>query len=215
MMNTTFSIIILFEYLGTFAFAVSGAMLAIKKRIDLFGVLFIGITTALGGGVLRDVLTERLPPAMFTQRVYVLIALLASFVTFFVAFYFKRDTVFDHEFLQRSINLFDALGLGVFTVSGVNVVLEGPNSANFLFAIFIGMTTGVGGGMLRDIMLMEIPFVLRKEIYAVASLTGGAIYYFMYTNSVSPSLSILVCISIVFLIRMLAIFGRWKLPTAY
>lgn len=213
-MHTVDNVIKCFEIIGIFAFSTSGAMKAIKKRIDLFGILFIGITTALGGGVIRDILLNKVPPIMFVEYSNVLIAIVAAIITFSVALKFKDQFANNMELINKIINIFDAIGLGVFTISGMNLAIGVGYGSNPFFIIFIGMITGVGGGMLRDVMLCEIPFVLWEKVYAVASLIGACVYFIMYFYHVNHVVCIFSGIIIIFLIRMLATIFRWDLPKA-
>lgn len=173
------SIIFVAEAIGIIAFAVSGAMLAAEKNLDIFGILVLGIVTAFGGGVIRDLLLGINPPAMFSSYVFLLLAVLASCAVFGVyrLLAVAGDQLpagllrFDYHGL---VNFFDAIGLGVFSVSGVNVALDGGFADNPLLAITVGVLTGIGGGMVRDLLNGEIPSVLRKNVYALAAIWAQA-----------------------------------------
>lgn len=200
------------EMIGVAAFAVSGAAAAIDKNADIFGVVFLGVTTALGGGVFRDILLGYLPPRMFEDYTYVAAAILASLLVFAAARIW-RDGYFGHrDRIDAVVNVFDAIGLGVFTVSGMNLAIAHSGITNALLVIVLGMATGIGGGMVRDIMIGEIPFVLRKRVYAVASLAGGCVYYLMYLWKINSVVSAVTAIVAVFAIRMLATAFKWSLP---
>lgn len=200
------------EMIGVAAFAVSGAAAAIDKNADIFGVVFLGMTTALGGGVFRDILLGYLPPRMFENYTYVAAAILASLLVFAAARIW-RDGYFSHrDRIDAVVNVFDAVGLGVFTVSGMNLAIAHNGITNALLVIVLGMATGIGGGMVRDIMIGEIPFVLRKRVYAVASLAGGCVYYLMYLWKIDSVVSAVVAIIVVFAIRMFATAYKWSLP---
>ena len=206
-------IITILEYTGLFAFAASGAMKALKKHIDLFGIIFIGITTALGGGVIRDVLLGSTPPVMFVKYSYVLVAAVTSVAIFILAFILDKKGIFPNiDSFGASINIFDAIGLGVFTVLGVNMAMESGYSDNILFCVFLGLVTGIGGGMLRDIMLADVPFVLRKKIYALASIAGAVVFYLLSSLNFNHPLSLLIGVLTVFIIRILATVFEWNLP---
>ncbi len=200
------------ELIGVAAFAVSGAAAAIDKNTDIFGVVFLGMTTALGGGVFRDILLGDLPPRMFEDYTYAAVAILASLLVFAAARIW-RDGYFSHrEKIDAAVNVFDAVGLGVFTISGMNLAIAHNGITNALLVIVLGMATGIGGGMVRDMMIGEIPFVLRKRVYAVASLAGGCVYYGMYLAKIGSVVSAVTGIAVVFTIRMLATAFRWSLP---
>lgn len=199
------------ELIGAAAFAVAGAMEALEKRADIFGVIFLAVTTALGGGVIRDILLGQLPPRMFVSYPYLLVALLAALAVFADA-YVRRERYIRHkEKLDAVNNIFDAVGLAVFTVSGMNVAMS--VSDNALLILILGMATGVGGGMLRDVMTNTMPKVLRKRVYAVASLVGGLVYYVLHILGVDDILSASAGMVIIFLLRVLATFYKWNLPS--
>ena len=212
-MDTLFFIL---ELIGTAAFSVAGALAAIRKRLDVFGVLVCSATTALGGGILRDVLLANLPPAMFRDYSYLITAAAVSLVTFLVAWLFKTRFSRRVPAIESVNNIADAVGLGIFTVVGINTALRAGYADNAFFVIFLGTVTGVGGGMLRDVTINEIPMIFTKRIYAVASLLGGLAYYLLSVTFALPSLlSVGAAILIVFLLRILASVFRWDLPKAY
>ncbi len=200
------------ELIGAAAFAVSGAMVAIEKRADIFGVLFLAVTTALGGGVIRDVLIGRIPPVMFVSYWYLLISVIAA-LTVFIDAYLRGEKYKLHlDRLDAVNNVFDAIGLAVFTVSGMNAAM--PVSDNVILVLFVGMCTGVGGGMLRDIMTNTMPKVLRKRVYAVASLLGGGLYYAMYALGANQLVSLVCGMLLIFALRLFATAFKWNLPSA-
>ena len=210
-MTVTEIVFIVLEVLGTIAFAVSGAMVALQRRLDGFGVLFLGLTTALGGGCLRDVLLGRIPSAMFSHPLYAVVAL-ATALTVFLLAYCRRTGFFGHlEQIDRVNNIFDALGLGVFTVIGVRAGVAAGYGENAFLCVFLGLLTGVGGGVLRDMMSREIPMVLCRRVYAIASIIGGAAYFLLRTP-LQESTAALTGVILVFAIRMLATHYRWSLP---
>ncbi len=204
-------IMFILELIGAAAFAVSGAMAAIKKKADVFGVLFLAVTTALGGGVMRDVLIGKIPPVMFVSYWYLLISVIAALAVFIDA-YLRREKYKLHlDKLDAVNNIFDAVGLAVFTVSGMNAAM--PVSDNVILVLFVGMCTGVGGGMLRDVMTNTMPKVLRKRVYAVASLLGGGLYYAMYKLGAPQLLSIACGMLLIFALRVFATIYKWNLPS--
>lgn len=199
------------ELIGAAAFAVSGAMAAIEKRADIFGVLFLAVTTALGGGVIRDVLIGRIPPAMFVSYWYLLISVAAALAVFIDAYLRSEKYKLHLDKLDAVNNIFDAIGLAVFTVSGMNAAM--PVSDNIILVLFVGMCTGVGGGMLRDVMTNTMPKVLRKRVYAVASLLGGGLYYAMYALGANQLASIGCGMLLIFALRLFATIYKWNLPS--
>lgn len=198
------------ELIGAAAFAVSGAMVAIEKKADIFGVLFLAVTTALGGGVIRDVLIGRIPPVMFVSYWYLLISIVAALAVFIDAYLRSEKYKLHLDKLDAVNNVFDAIGLAVFTVSGMNAAM--PVSDNVILVLFVGMCTGVGGGMLRDVMTNTMPKVLRKRVYAVASLIGGGLYYVMHTLGVNQLLSVGCGMLVIFALRLFATIYKWNLP---
>ena len=199
------------ELIGAAAFAVSGAMVAIEKKADIFGVLFLAVTTALGGGVIRDVLIGRIPPVMFVSYWYLLISVIAALAVFIDAYLRSEKYKLHLDKLDAVNNVFDAIGLAVFTVSGMNAAM--PVSDNVLLVLFVGMCTGVGGGMLRDVMTNTMPKVLRKRVYAVASLIGGGLYYVMHVLDINQLLSVGCGMLVIFALRLFATIYKWNLPS--
>lgn len=154
------------EVTGTIAFAVAGSLVAIKKRLDIFGVAMLAVTTAVGGGMIRDVLLGNVPPLAFRNPTFILLSLaVAGVVSIYVIPVARQKTM---------LTICDALGLGAFTVTGASLALVHDN---LLLVIVLGVTTGIGGGVLRDIFIREIPLVFHKEIYAVAAGIGALAFY--------------------------------------
>lgn len=198
------------ELLGTAAFAVSGAVTALKKQMDVFGVCIMGLTAACGGGVLRDVLLGRVPPAMFREPVYALTAVLASLVVFLLAL--RRAAFMKSHLFERVLLVSDALGLGVFTAVGVDAVMDAGYGGNVFFAVFLGVITGVGGGVLRDVLAGDRPYIFVKHIYACASLLGALLCCALWRTAGEAAM--LLCLLAVFAVRVLAARYRWSLPKA-
>lgn len=200
------------EVIGTVAFAVSGAMIAIERGLDLFGVIFLAITTALGGGTIRDVLLGHFPPRMFYSFWYLTISAICAIVVF-ILMYIKNSHSNNREgFLLKCISIFDAIGLGVFSVIGVQVSIEAGFGSNVFLCIFLGMTTGCGGGMIRDLLSCETPYVLRKHIYASASIIGSIVFYVFHLLPAQNTLAIFMGAGSTIVIRMLATVFKWNLP---
>lgn len=204
------------EIAGTISFAVSGAMAAIEKRVDLFGVIFLGITTSLAGGIIRDVVVGRVPPTAFSDYKYMAIAIVTSLIVFILARVYHEHYKDNLELINTINNVFDAAGLGAFTITGANVAMGMGYRWNGFFVVFLAMVTGIGGGVLRDLMIGEIPIVLRKRIYAVASLAGGFVYYLLSVKIRMETMSAaFIGIAIVFGLRMFATIFKWNLPKAF
>ena len=204
--------ILIIELIGIIAFAVSGALVAMKKNFDIFGIIVLGVITAVGGGAIRDIILGINPPAMFRNSLYVFVAFLTSIVSFgfgaLAALKFKKN----RKFFIDIVNFFDAIGLGVFAVTGTNTAIVNGHADNAFLAIFVGVVTGIGGGMLRDILAGKIPFVLYKDVYASAAIIGASMYYVMYINHVNSFVSVSSAILVTILIRILATFYHLGLP---
>lgn len=203
----------IFEMIGIVAFAVSGAMVAISKRVDVFGVVLCGVITALGGGIIRDILIGISPPKFFSSYEYVLGAVITSIAVFLVAFIFL-DKYQQHTAVIDTVNnIFDAIGLGIFTVTGAKVAYVSGFTTNGILVVSLATITGIGGGILRDLMLKEIPFVLKKRVYALASIIGATIYHLLYTHFVSYRVATVITVVVVFIIRICATVFEWDLPS--
>lgn len=201
--------------IGIIAFAISGAMAAIKKRTDPFGVVVLAVITATGGGIIRDILLGIQPPAVFIDCSYVLIAAAAALVVFLIAYIHKDAYRSKTALIDRINNIFDALGLGVFVVIGTQAAIDYGYSQNMFLSVFIGTITGIGGGLIRDITVREIPAVMCKHVYALAALGGSLMFYVMYINKLNYTLSAFLSAGAVFVLRMLATHFKWNLPPAY
>jgi len=184
--------------------------IAIDKQLDIFGAMVLGVIAAVGGGVLRDILLGISPPMMFKEFMFVTTAFTTAFLVFWIE-YFRTFTKHRYYYLQV-INIFDAIGLGIFTVVGVNTALVYGHSDNWFLAVFIGTTTGISGGVMRDVLAGRIPMVLRKQVYALASITGAVIYYILYHTEMFLTVAMFFSASIVMLIRFLAMYFKWSLP---
>lgn len=202
------------EILGTISFAISGAMAGVRKGADLFGVLFLGILTATGGGILRDILLGALPPRIFFSGQTLLIAGLSALALFLVAWRMKGAYAANEERVDAINNIFDALGLGVFSITGAQVAAAAGHGSNLFFMVLLGMMTGTGGGIIRDVLVNELPSVLKKHIYALASMLGALTYALLEGTLLSTNWAAVVGILLVFAVRMLATHYRWNLPKA-
>lgn len=202
------------ELIGVVAFAVSGAMVSVKKNMDIFGVTFLGLLTAFGGGILRDTLVGKIPPAFFTNYWMVLAGTVAALIVFWVARILKERYFSKEDTIEHINNVFDALGLGAFAVTGAQVTMETGFEKQWLLVLMMGLLTAIGGGLLRDLMLREIPFVLNKRIYAIAALEGTAVYYVLHLLEVTEWLAASIAILTTFLLRLLATHFKWNLPHA-
>lgn len=200
------------EIIGTIAFAISGAMIAIERGLDLFGVVFLAITTALGGGTIRDVLLGHFPPRMFYSYQYLSISAVCAFAVF--VFMYHRKSRMDRRRLlfEKYINIFDAIGLGIFAVIGTQVSIEAGFGENAFLCIFLGMTTGCGGGIIRDLLSHETPYVLKKHIYAIAAIVGSSTFYLAHRMIGEDTFAVCLGVGVTIVIRMLATYYKWNLP---
>ncbi len=200
------------EIIGTVSFAVSGALVAIGRKLDLFGVLFLGCITATGGGMVRDVLIGHVPPSVFSDSGIIIIAALTSVLVFVVSYINRAQfSNFSHR-IESINNIFDALGLSVFSVLGTETVCAAGFESKALFCILMGMITGVGGGIFRDVLADKTPYVLKKHVYAMASLCGSMLYYFVRLLGGGMVITATASMALVFTIRMLATRYLWQLP---
>jgi uncharacterized membrane protein YeiH len=185
-----------------------------RRRMDIFGVLVLGTSTAVGGGVIRDIILGITPPAMFKNPIYVGTAAVTTLLLFALVYY--KSNVWDSRYMLFSvkiINMCDSIGLGVFTVIGINTAITAGYRENEFLLIFVGAVTGVGGGILRDVLAGYMPTVLQKQIYASASI-AGAIIYVILQRYINGSVAMIIGAAVIVLIRIIAVKYRWNLPVA-
>lgn len=200
------------EIIGTIAFASSGAMTGIKKNMDIFGVNVLGIITALGGGLIRDLILGISPPNMFKDPSYVLVAISTSCILFLIIYFNK--SIWNSKFMwkyERIMIAMDTIGLSTFTVIGINVGIENSYESQYFLLIFLGVITGIGGGMIRDIMAGNTPYVLVKHVYACASIAGATICVIL-KNKLGNMNAIIIGAFVVGVIRYFAVKKKWNLP---
>ena len=198
------TLLLTLDLAGTAVFAVSGAAAGVKHRLDIFGVCVLAFVAGNAGGMTRDVLIGAVPPAALGEWRYVTVSLLAALATFW---WHPRV-----ERVRVPILLFDAAGLGLFAVAGAQKALA--FGLNPLVSALLGMLTGIGGGMLRDVLVREIPTVLRSDLYALAALSGASVVVIGETLGVSPAATTIGGATLCFGIRFAAIRRGWSLPTA-
>ena len=200
------------EILGTIAFSVSGAIEAMKKKMDLLGVLVLGMVTAVGGGVIRDIIIGSYPPASFLNPRNVLIALATAFVAFvFVAAVSKKHRMLHSKVWNVMLLISDAFGLGAFTILGIQSVQQQTVYKSTALLLFVGVITGVGGGLLRDIFAGNVPYIFRKHVYATASI-AGAVLYLVLQHFGYYRFAALASLCLVVILRMMAAHYQWNLP---
>ena len=193
------------DLLGTAAFAISGALFAIKKRMDTFGVLIIAFVTAVGGGTLRDMLigAERITWMKDLNYIYVI------FISVILAIVFRKKI----GYLSKSLFLFDTIGLGIFTIIGTEIGLQ--NDFHPLICITLGMITATFGGVIRDTLSNEIPLIFQKEIYATACIIGSSTFLILNNYGIDPNHNNILTILMIIVVRLIAVKFKLKLPTFY
>ena len=192
------------DLVGTFVFAISGAALGVQRSMDLFGVLVLAFVTAVVGGITRDVLIGVVPPTSVASWHNLALAVVAGLLVFR---YFK---LFDR--LQHPVQVFDAAGLGVFAVAGTQKALD--HGINWPMAAVLGMISGIGGGMVRDVLTAQVPTVLRADIYAIAALAGALVVVAGGAAGLPPSAVALGGVALCVFLRLMALYRGWKLPVA-
>ena len=190
------------DLIGTAAFAASGAWVGVRKRMDLFGVLVLGVVTAVGGGTLRDLLLGDIPPFSLKNEFYIYIAITTATVVFINRRRF--------ELFEKPLLYFDAIGLGTFVVIGTTKALD--FQMGLLGAVLMGVMTGTAGGIMRDVLANQVPLILRREIYASACIAGGALLVILLEVGVAPPTATLLAAGTVIVVRLLAIHYDWSLP---
>lgn len=192
------------DYLGTIAFAVTGASKAIAHKADIFGIIVLATVVGVAGGITRDVIFGRFPTA-FSDPIYISLTVAAGIVMFFLYSKLKQ---------QMGIWLvFDAVGLGVFSIIGASIAYQ-VVGLDFLPMLFAGVLTAIGGGILRDVFVREIPIVFVKEVYAVASVIGIVVFYAILSSGIDIQVSSIIGIIVATGIRLLAMKYSWNLPKA-
>lgn len=199
------SFLSLIDILGTFSFAAAGAFAAMEKKLDPFGVVIISFVTAIGGSTIRDVLIGETPVTWLSNSVAIWVILAGALVTLFFGSYLKK--------LDKMLFLFDAIGLGLFTMIGIQKGIAHGFSTGI--CVMLGTVTGCFGGVLRDVLLNNVPFIFQKEIYASASIIGGALFFLLLRFSINSNLAYTVSILMVFFVRVLAVQLNWSLPKFY
>lgn len=212
-METADLLFLITEIIGIVAFAVSGAIISIHRQMDFFGVVFLSLVTALGGGALRDVFLGVIPPRNFFDFNHLLITILTAIIVFIFVRIFRRFFFENYKRINFLVNIFDAIGLASFAVTGVDLTVQKGYGDHEFFVVFMGILTAVGGGLLRDTMSHRKPMIFCKNIYATAVLAGTVVYYIMcYVMKLPVIPSTIAAFVIIVSIRILAAVFRWDLP---
>lgn len=203
------TVFLIFELIGTVAFALSGAAVGIRRHMDVFGVVILGLTTAVGGGVIRDLILGQTPPATFRHPIYAVVAVVTSLFTFLppVWHFLTRH----HRFYDHTMLLIDSLGLGVFTMVGLRTAHQVAADATPFLMLFVGVITGVGGGVIRDMMAGQVPYILVKHVYATASLIGAIVALLLW-SLIGATWAMVIGTVLIVILRFLAAIFRWSLP---
>ncbi len=206
------SILWILEIAGTIAFAISGALVALKSRFDVFGVTVIGCVTAVGGGMTRDVLVGETPPTIFSKPYVVCVAAVTALCVFAVAALYRKKFNAIQERIEPINNVVDAIGLAVFSITGTELAFLRGFSDNAFLSVTMGVLTGVGGGLLRDIFTEQTPYIFTKHVYALASIGGATMYYFLRASFPENMLPSIFSVLLIVAVRLLATRYRWSLP---
>lgn len=193
-----------FDLIGTCVFAASGAMLAVRGRMDVFGVLVMAIVTAVSGGIMRDLLIGVVPPGAIADWRPIGLSVLTGVICFLWPGAVAR--------LRHPVQIFDAAGLGVFAATGARVALD--HGLNPPMAAMLGMLSGIGGGMVRDVLMVRVPVVLRAEIYALAALLGAVVVVSGNALHLPVEVATVGGAALCLFLRLMAIFRGWRLPVA-
>lgn len=212
-MNTP--IMMLIEYVGIIAFAISGAVVAARKDMDIFGINLLALATATGGGLIRDLIINNTPPAMFVNPMYTIIALITA-NTAFLVMYLKKPMPKEISPLYDKLLFFlDTLGLAAFTVGGTFTGINSPYSDNMFLVSFLGVVTGIGGGIMRDVFADKVPYVLVKHVYAIASIAGSVVTVILWRYTANEITATLAGFFTIVILRLLAMHFEWNLPTVH
>ena len=189
------------DYSGSFAFCLSGATIAVARKMDLFGIFVMSVIAGFGGGTLRDIILGHTPPTVFNTPAYWIIALITTFLVFTI----KKQ----HRYFDRAIVIFDALGLAFFTIVGLKVGLQ-AGLLNYQ-CILMGVITACFGGIIRDVIVNRVPYIFQKEIYGGFAVLGGLLYFLL--KSFLPLVIIdFIVIPFIFILRMISVWKKWNLP---
>lgn len=197
------------EFIAVVSFSIAASISAIRKEMDLFGVMVMAVTVCTGGGLFRDLILNRVPPLMFVDYFYIIVGTITSILTFLFIRYYNSATLKPHY--NKAIFVSDSIGLGLFTMFGLKTAIEYGYYDNFGFVIFIGVITGVGGGLLRDIFSNDLPMLFVKHIYAIAAMVGAIIAYFLWPYVDEVVASSIGALTII-IIRFFAYKYRWNFP---
>ncbi len=208
-------IMVIIENVGLIAFAISGAVVAAKKDMDLFGINLMALVTATGGGLIRDIIIDRIPPVMFVNPSLTIITLITANIAFVVMYLKKPMPKGITPVYDKLLFWLDTLGLAAFTVDGAFAGIYSDYSDNLFLVAFLGVITGIGGGLIRDVLADKVPYVLVKHVYAIACIAGAAVTVVLWKFTGSELISSICGFSTIVLLRFLAMHFEWNLPTVH
>ncbi len=210
------TLIEIFDFIGTVAFAISGAFTGIKKKMDIFGVNILAILTACGGGLIRDITIGKIPPQMFLNPFYVIVAVVVANIVFCVMYFHKElpQRVDDDlaDLYDKAFFVSDSLGLAAFMVDGVMIGVHAGYEENAFLLGFLGFITGVGGGVFRDVLSNQMPAIFVKHVYALAVIVGSIFMLVVFKLFGTWNIAMVLGFSVVLLVRLLARHFLWNLP---
>lgn len=206
------SLLFLFDLIGTIAFAISGAFVGIRKGMDIFGVNVLAVTTACGGGMMRDLIIGSIPPQMFRNPFFVMVAIVVANVVFLLMYLHRHMPRKVAPLYDKLLFWFDSLGLAAFTVDGVMAGIAMGYGDNEFLICFLGFMTAVGGGALRDVLAGQTPDIFRKHVYAVAAIAGAMLMVLLLWLFGSQRIAMIGGFLLVIVLRFLAANFRWNLP---
>ncbi|MBR5559549.1 MAG: TRIC cation channel family protein [Oscillospiraceae bacterium] len=204
-------IITAIETLGTVAFALSGVLTAIERRLDLFGAVVLAGTTSVGGGIIRDLILGRTPPQAFVNPYYVAVAFATACIMLLIVRLMGRMTEGRMVNFLMILNVCDAMGLGIFSVLGADAAAQCGYGDNMFLTVFVGVVTGVGGGVLRDLLAGRPPVIMRRDIYALCSIAGTILFFFL-RQSLPVTTAMLLCAGFIFVFRLIMLKHKATLP---
>ncbi len=205
-------LLLIFDFIGTVAFAISGAITGIHKKMDILGVNILAIVTACGGGLMRDIVMGNFPPQMFVNPFYVLVAAIVANIVFLIMYFHKSVPLKYSGVYDRGLFIFDTLGLAAFMVDGVMIGVNFGYEDDLFLLTFLGFLTGVGGGVLRDILSVQMPAIFVKHVYALPVIIGGIIMVWMHEIMHTWNTAMVCSFAFVIILRAMARHFRWNLP---
>lgn len=209
------SFMMFIEYIGIVAFAISGVVVAAKKDMDIFGCNLLALATVTGGGLIRDMIIDRIPPVMFVNPMYTIMTVITANIAFLALYFQKPMPKGITPLYEKALFWLDTLGLAAFTVDGAFVGLYSQYADNLFLCATLGVLTGIGGGIIRDVFANKIPDVLVKHVYAIACIAGAAVVVFLWKYTGNETICSIFGFAIIVIIRWLAMHFEWDLPTAH